>query len=209
MAERRRRERRCTRRWSPKEEHEGVVLEEAPGFIEVGVGDWGRFGLRSPRGQAQPLLQLRQRSSFTSAPSSSTHPGELGPRIVVEPRAEAQEVKPGPRRFVKLSKLLAMSSSSEEECKEMMGCEDSSAEGSRPCGPRKTKTGRPRKPRTTFELAQEAAHCSPPRIWQPVHSAQGFNKLEVQSINGLIPFSYHTRFLEEIVQQLRQLPPEH
>jgi hypothetical protein len=64
----------------------------------------------------------------------------------VEPRAEAQEVKPGPRRFAKLSKLLAMSSSSEEECKEMMGYEDSSAEVGRPYGPRKTMIGRPRKP---------------------------------------------------------------
>jgi hypothetical protein len=64
----------------------------------------------------------------------------------VEPRAEAQEVKPGPGRFFKLSKLLAMSSSSEEECKEMMGHEDSSAEVGRPYGPRKTMTGRPRKP---------------------------------------------------------------
>jgi hypothetical protein len=39
MAERRRRERRCTRRWSPKEEQEVTALEEGPGFIEVGVGD--------------------------------------------------------------------------------------------------------------------------------------------------------------------------
>jgi hypothetical protein len=118
-------------------------------------------------------------------------------------------VKPGPRRFAKLSKLLAMSSSSEEECKGKSACEDSTSESTKPCCSWKTKTRRPRKPRTAFELAQEAANCSAPRIWQPVQSAQGFNKSEVQSINGLVQFSYHTTFLEEIVQHLRQLPPEY
>jgi hypothetical protein len=207
MAERRSRERRCSRRWSMGREHEEVsAIEGASEFDEAVVGDWGRLGLRSPRAQAQPLLQLRQRASFALVPSSSTHTGGLGPRLSVEPRAEAREVKPGPRRFAKLSKLLAMSSSSEEDCKAKMDCEASSMAVDKSCGPRKKKTGRPRKPRTAFEMAQEAAHYSAPSIWQPVQSPQGFNKSEIQSINGFIQFSYHTRFLEEIVQQLR-LPP--
>jgi hypothetical protein len=204
MAERRLREKRCTQRRSLGEEQEGMsTSEREPGFDEAGVGDWGRLGLRSPRGQAQPLLQLRQRASFASAQSSSM-PGGQGPRPAAVPRAEVLEVKPGPRRFAKLSKLLAMSNTSGEGCKVKEECEIASVTLDKPCGQRKKKTGRPRKPRTAFELAQEEAHFSAPSIWQPVQSAQGFNKLEVQSVNGLIQFSYHTRFLEEIVHQLRQ-----
>jgi hypothetical protein len=208
MAERRRRERRCTQRWSLGKEREEVsATEGATEFDEAGIGDWGRLGLRSPRGQAQPLLQLRQRASFELVPSSSTRLGGLGPQLVAEPRAEAQEVKPGPR-FVKLSELLAMSSSSGEDCNAKLVCEASSVSAGKACDPRKKNTGRPRKSRTAFEIALEAAHYSAPSIWQPVQSAQGFSKSEIQSVNGLIQFSYHTRFLEEIVQQLRQPPPE-
>jgi hypothetical protein len=99
-----------------------------------------------------------------------------------------------------------MSSSSEEDCKAKMDCVASSVAVDKACDLRKKKTGRPRKPRTAFDMAQEAAHYNAPSIWQPVQSAQGFSKSEIQSINGLIQFSYHIRFLEEIVQQLG-LPP--
>jgi hypothetical protein len=134
MAEWRRRERRCAQRWSSEEG------QEVGGYVEAGARDWGRFGLRSPRGLPQPHLQLRQRASFTSNPSSSVLPGSAGLRLVAEPHAEAQEVKPGPRRFAKLSKLLEMSSSSEKEFKEKSACEASTSGSIRPCGPRKTKT---------------------------------------------------------------------
>jgi hypothetical protein len=66
------------------------------------------------------------------------------------------------------------------------------------------RKGRLRKVRTPFDLAKEAAHSSAPRIWQPIQSARGLNYDKIQSVNGLIQFSYHTRYLEEIVHHLRQ-----
>jgi hypothetical protein len=114
---------------------------EQPEFVAAGVGDWGRFGLRSPRCPPQLHLQLRQQASFASVPSSSTPRASAGTKAVVEPLAEAQVMKPGPRKFVKLSKLMALLSSSEEDPL----WEDSQSESDQSCRTLKPKMGRPRK----------------------------------------------------------------
>jgi hypothetical protein len=100
MAERRCKEAKCSRR---KGKEVGMAAREdpsSPRFASGGGGDWGRFGLRSPRG---------------SAPSSSTPHMPARTRTLAEPRAEAQVMKLDPKKSVKLSKLLDLSVSSEED----------------------------------------------------------------------------------------------
>jgi hypothetical protein len=81
-----------------------------------------------------------------------------------------QVMKPDPKKFVKLSKLLARSDSSEEDPL----WEGSSSESDRCCRTRHTREERqPRNLMSRFEIAAEAAHLQAPRIWQPfrVHMA--------------------------------------
>jgi hypothetical protein len=137
MAERQHKEKGCARR---RELERGQVVAEHPEqseFAAAGVGNWGRFGLRSSRGPPQ----LRQRASFASVQSSSTPRASAGTKAMEEPRAEAQVMKPSPRKFVKLSKLMALSSSSEEDPL----WEDSQSESDQSCRTLKPKMGRPRK----------------------------------------------------------------
>jgi hypothetical protein len=137
-------------------------------YATDGVEDWGRFGLRSQRGPPQLHLQLQQRTSFASAPSSSTPSTPVGTRAVAEPRAEAQVMKPGPKKFFK-SKLMALSSSSEEDPL-WEGSQPDSDQGSSMVKQRK---GRPREGENSvrtctagcsFQCAQNLA-TNPECVW--------------------------------------------
>jgi hypothetical protein len=67
------------------------------------------------------------------------------------------------------------------------------------------KVGRPRRPCLPLEHAAEIANLRAPRLWNPVPSMRGLSPAEVDAVNSLMKFSYHTTFLSEMVLELRTI----
>jgi hypothetical protein len=67
------------------------------------------------------------------------------------------------------------------------------------------KKGRLRRPRSPLEQAAEVANLRAPRLWNPVQSQRGLSLAEIDAVNSLLKFSYHTAFLSEMVLELRTI----
>jgi hypothetical protein len=108
-------------------------------------------------------------------------------------------MKPGPRRSADISVVMVRAQQVELDESEMWVVEvQKKAVGKR-------KIGRPRKPRHPIEEATEAATMSAPRLWELVQSMKGLSATEIEAVNAILMFSYHTAFLPEIVHQLQMI----
>jgi hypothetical protein len=108
-------------------------------------------------------------------------------------------MKPGPKRFANLSNVMKRAHQVELDSLEVAMVEvQEKAEG-------KQKIGRPSKPRHPIEQEAQAATINASRVWEQIQSMRGLSAVEVEAVNAIMMFSYHTAFLAEIMLQLRMI----
>jgi hypothetical protein len=161
---------------------------------------WGCRRVRS-RGAVAPPGSPDQSSS---APSTSKP-------MVGEPALQGLQgalsltrhpvMKPGPRRLASINTVMERSWQVALEEEIQVRHLPSSKVCQKLSAPR--KVGRPRRLRSPLEQAAEVANLRAPRLWNPVQSQRGLSPAEIDAVNSLLKFSYHTAFLSEMVLELR------